>query len=775
MPTSKAVILIPLFFAAQCLMGVHRLHAAGGAGGLAHYVNAFIGTAPTPHGHFGRFGNAGDVFPGADTPFGMVQFSPDTGRTGKSWTIPGGYFYPDTRISGFSLDHYSGRGCDYMEDFGFLPINKPVVPSTDPGLITAGFHHSGERASPGYYRVILNDGTRVQLTVTPRSGMACFTFPRSVSQATILINVTHSVRGALAGGVKFVNPHEISGWVKTRVGCGAPTYHAYFDAIFNRSPAATGVWKRSHVISGGVLSGGRDAGAYVTFENTAHESLLMKVGLSYVSAANARLNRRTENPGWHFNAVRRAAKQVWNRALGHIEVHGGSVDEKTIFYTALYHCMFEPSLFDDVNGQYIGFDDKIHQLPRGHNQYDNISGWDFYRSQAPLLGFLFPRIASDVAQSLINDTAQDKGGGIPRWEQTNRNSNGMVGDGNLPLIANIYAFGGRDFDTHAGLRAMERNALVRGTTSDGYKVRNHLSGYLRRGWVAQKHNRAAAGTLEYATADFATAQFAAALGNNHTAALLERHAANWRNLFNPKTRYLQPRQADGRWPPVKPQDITGWAEGSTAQYTWIVPFDFPGLITRMGGPAVVVKRLGTFFTRLNAGPHSIYYFNGNEPGESTPWIYDFLDRPWKTQQVVRRIELTLWTDLPSGLPGNDDGGAMSSWYVFSAMGLYPEVPAVGGFVPGSPIFRRMTIHFGHGRTLLIRGLHAGPGRPYVQSMTFDGKAMEHLWLPLTALKMRRRASLRFVLSSHPNRRWGSSPADAPPRFMPGPGKAAPMK
>ena len=186
MPKSKAVILIPLFFAAQFLMGVHRLHATGTAGGLAHYVNAFIGTAPTPHGHFGRFGNAGDVFPGADTPFGMVQFSPDTGRVGKSWTIPGGYFYPDTRISGFSLDHYSGRGCDYMEDFGFLPINKPVVPSTDPGLITAGFQHGGEKASPGYYRVILNDGTRVQLTVTPRSGMACFTFPRSVSQATIL-------------------------------------------------------------------------------------------------------------------------------------------------------------------------------------------------------------------------------------------------------------------------------------------------------------------------------------------------------------------------------------------------------------------------------------------------------------------------------------------------------------------------------------------------------------------------------------------------------------
>lgn len=732
----------------------------------SNYVNAFIGTAPTPHSHVGFNGSAGDVFPGADTPFGMVQFSPDTVKRGRHRTIPGGYYYPDNRISGFSLDHYSGRGCDYMEDFGFLPMIGPVGQSVDPGSVTVGFRHSGEKASPGYYRVRLDNFVRVQLTATPRSGMAAFTFPNSASRGNVLINVTHSVRGALASGVKFVNAHEISGWVETRIGCGRPTYRAYFDAVFNRPPAASGVWNGSHVIAGGQSSGGRAAGVYVTFDTSAHHRVLMKVGLSYVSIANARLNRRTENPGWNFNAVRGEAEKSWNAMLGHIEIQGGTAAERTVFYTALYHCMFEPSLFDDVNGQYLGFDGRIHQLAKGHHQYDNISGWDFYRTQAPLLGFLFPNIASDIAQSLVNDAVQDKGGGIPRWEQINRNSNGMVGDGNLALLANLYAFGGRNFDVHAALDAMLRNALDVRTESDGYIVRGHLSGYLRRGWVAQRHDRGAAQTLEYATADFAAAQFAQAMGDRRNAAELLAHAANWRNIFDPHTRYLQPRDADGRWPADKPESDAGWAEGSTSQYTWIVPFDLPGLIARMGGPAAAAGRLDALFTKLNAGGRSIYYWNGNEPGESTPWVYDFIGRPWRTQEVIRRIETSLWTDAPSGIPGNDDGGALSSWYVFSAMGLFPEIPAVGGLVIGSPLFKHIDVHFGDGSTLAIRGINAGPDRPYVQALNFNGRPMDSLWLPMAALAHLSSSRLGFTLASQPDKHWGSSPADAPPRFMP---------
>lgn len=742
--------------------------AVASAQSPAQYVNVFIGTAPTLNGHFGFDGNSGDVFPGADTPFGMVQFSPDTASRKRRGTIPGGYYYPDHRISGFSLDHYSGRGCTYMEDFGFLPLSGAVSPGApaDPGNVTVQFTHQDEQASPGYYSVVLHGGVRVELTTTPRSGMARFTFPKGDRRGSVLINVTHSVRGALASSVKFVSSKEVAGWVETRIGCGRPTYHAYFDAVFSRPHAASGVWKSSQVIPGGTSSGGQAAGAYVTFNTSVHHKVLMKVGLSYVSIANARLNRKSENPGWGFGRIRRHAQALWTRALSRVVVHGGSRTEKTIFYTELYRCVFEPSLFDDANGQYLGFDDRVHQLPKGHNQYDNISGWDFYRSDASLLGFLFPHVASDIAQSLVNDARQDKGGGIPRWEQINRNSNGMLGDGNVPLIANIYAFGGRDFDLHAALKAMLRNALVVGTKSDGYNVRNHLSGYLRRGWVAQhNHDHSAATTLEYAAADFAAAQFARANGDAHAAKVLEAHAANWLNLFDPHTGYLQPRDTDGQWPPDKPQSDVGWAEGSTAQYTWMAPFDIPALIARMGGPAAVSKRLNTLFTELNAGPRSIYYYNGNEPDESQPWIYDFIGKPWRTQEVVRRIQNSLWTDSPSGMPGNADGGALPSWYVFSAIGLYPDIPGVGGFVVGSPLFKSIVIHRSGGRTITIQGVNAGPQQPYVKSLTVDGQPDHSLWLPLARLDQQHDSTLRFVLSSRPDKRWDASPIDTPPDFM----------
>ncbi len=733
-----------------------------------HYVNVFIGTAPAPHGHFGFDGNTGDVFPGADTPFGMVQFSPDTASRGRKRTIPGGYFYPDSRISGFSLDHYSGRGCTYMEDIGFLPLNGTVFPGApaDPGTVTVSFTHQNEQASPGYYSVVLHGGVRVELTATPRSGMARFTFPQGDRHGSVLINVTHSVRGALASEAKFVSAREVSGWVETRVGCGRPTYRAYFDAVFTRPITASGVWKASQTIPGGTSSSGQDAGAYVTFNTSVHHAVLMKVGLSYISIDNARLNRKTEDPGLDFESIRRKAQALWARALSRVAVHGGSQAQKTIFYSELYRCLFEPSLFDDANGQYLGFDGRVHQLPKGHDQYDNISGWDFYRSEASLLGFLFPHVASDIAQSLVNDAQQDKGGGIPRWEQINRNSNGMLGDGNVPLIANIYAFEGRDFDLHAALKAMLRNALVSGTQSDDYDVRNHLRGYLRRGWVAQQdHAHSAATTLEYAAADFAAAQFARANGDAHAAKLLEAQAANWQNLFDPHTSYLQPRDADGQWPPDKPQSDVGWAEGSTAQYTWMVPFEIPALVAKIGGPSAAAKRLDTLFTQLNAGPRSIYYFNGNEPDESQPWIYDFIGKPWKTQEVIRKIQNLLWTDSPSGMPGNADGGAMPSWYVFSAIGLYPEIPGVGGFVVGSPLFKSIVIHRSDSRTITIQGVNAGAQEPYIKSLAVDGQPYHSLWLPLSKLDQQRESTLRFALSSHPDKHWDASPKDAPPDFM----------
>ncbi len=732
-----------------------------GAAPALHWVNVFAGTAPTPKGRFGKFGNGGDVFPGATTPFGMVQFSPDTDTP-----MPGGYFYPDHRITGFSLDHYSGRGCMYEEDIGFLPVPHGPPFAAFPDRISARFAHRDERANPGFYRVRLRNGLVVRLTAAPRAGVAAFTFPGI--RGSILINLGHSARGTQASGLRFISQREIAGWAQTQIGCGKPGYRVYFDAVFNRAPAPFGVWQNGKLQPGGRQAAGPGAGAYLSFPSSgARTTVLMKVGLSYVSLANARLNRRTECPGWDFAALRRRAERRWDRALGRIAVLGGSNRGKRIFYTAFYHTLLEPNLFSDANGQYPGFDGRIHRLPPGHRQYDNISGWDFYRSQAPLLGFFFPAVASDIAQSLVNDAEQDPGGGIPRWEQINHNSNGMVGDGNLPLIANLFAFGGRRFDRPAALQAMLRNALKPATRSDGHPVRPHLKSYLRLGWVpAGRMRTSASATLEYANADFAAAQFSLKLGDRRDAIILLRHSRYWRHLFNPHTRYLQPREADGSWPPEAPASGHGWSEGSSAQYTWMVPYDLPGLIARLGGAKAAARRLDTFFEQLNSGAHSRHYFHGNEPGESSPWIYDFLDRPWETQRLVRRIQTTLWQDSPQGLPGNDDGGAMSSWYVFSALGLYPEIPGVGGFVIGSPMFPKVTLRLAHRRIWTISGTGAGPTAPYVRSLKINGRASASLWLPLSAALKHRRLALRFQLASQPDRAWGAAKADRPPSFFP---------
>lgn len=765
-PTLRRIILLSaaMLLSLSAWAWPHRKAATPPVG----QVNLFLGTAPTPHGHFSKYGNGGDVFPGAATPFGMVQFSPDTHTA-----MPGGYFYPDRRITGFSLDHYSGRGCLYEEDIGFMPVSGGAPFAKFPSQIEARFSHHDERATPGYYRVQLRGGVRVQLTATPRSGMARFTFPPARAES-VIINAGHSARGTLAAAVRFVTPREVAGWAQIWIGCGQASYRVYFDAVVDHFPAASGVWRDNSLQPGGHAARGRSAGAYLSFRGGARRTVLMKVGLSYVSAADARDNRRQENPGWHFAAVRRRSAGLWNRALGRIMIQGGTLAARRIFYTALYHAMLEPSLFSDANRRYLGFDGRVHRLPQGRRQYDNISGWDFYRSQAPFIGFLFPAVASDIAQSLVNDARQDPGGGIPRWEQINHNSNGMVGDGNVPLIANLYAFGGRNFQRHAALRAMLRNALRPGATSDGHLVRPHLRSYLRRGWVGVNQMRAAAAaTLEYANSDFAAAQFAHALGDRRAMTRLLRHAGNWRSLFNPKTLYLQPRDADGHWPADRLSSDYGWAEGSTTQYTWMVPYDLPGLIACLGGAQAAARRLDVLFHRLNAGPRSRHYFNGNEPGETTPWIYDFLGRPWKTQRLIRRIQTTLWTDTPQGLPGNDDGGALSSWYVFSAIGLYPEIPGVGGFVLGSPQFHKIVLHLARYHALIIESHATGPAGPYVRSLRINGRTSQSLWLPAAAVRATQRLLLQFRLSNARQRNavWGAAPQDAPPSFFPSHGRA----
>jgi predicted alpha-1,2-mannosidase len=717
---------------------------------FTQYVNPFIGTAPQGS-KFGLLGDGGNTFPGATYPMGMMQWSPDT-----TSNLPGGYYYPDSTIKGFSLTHFSGRGCIAYQDIPFMPYVGTVEdsPATNAFLYYSRFSHSSESAHPGYYSVHLdNPNVTAALSVALRTGMGQFTYPASTS-STMLINAGGSVKGNSNAGVTIAaNNNEVTGFATSAVGCGSNPYTLYFSAQFDRSFSSYGTWNGGNVNQGSTSSAGSQSGAFLTFNTRPDRVVRVRVGISFVSIANAQANLSAENAIFNFTALRNAANAAWNSRLSSIRVQGGTPDERVTFYTALYHTFIHPNVFSDANGQYIGFDGKIHTVPQGHFQYENISGWDDYRSLIRLRALLAPAETSDIAQSLINDAEQGDGH-LPRWEQANVDSHGMNGDDGTLMVAEAYAFGATKFDTSSALSAM-----INGQP----KIREGLSDYLKLGYVANgTTTNSAAITEEYTNADFAIAQFAKALGDIADYATYLTRSGNWQNLFNALSGYMQPRNSDGSWAAnFSPTSQNGFQEGDSAQYTWMEPFNLRDLFNQMGGNAAAVSRLDTFFMKLNDGPNSRYAFMGNEPSFEAPWEYDFAGAPSRTQDVVRRIQMQLFKNAPNGLPGNDDGGAMSSWYVFSAIGLYPEITGVGGFVIGSPMFTSVTIRLANNHTLRINAPMASDAHPYVQNLYLNGEASSSLWLPWSAIQ--HGATLDFILGSSATR-WGSATTDAPPSY-----------
>ncbi len=743
-----SLVLLPVLLGVSLLCG---LTANFSQPELTDYVNPFIGTAPGG-GHFGFTGDSGDVFPGATYPAGMMQWSPDT-----TSNLPGGYYYPDSTLKGFSLTHFSGRGCTVYQDIPFMPYvgSLTVSPAANSSLYQSQFSHSSEYAHPGYYQVHLyTSNVEVALSVTEHTGIGRFTYPVSRA-AAMLINVGGSINGNSNAGVTIIpSSSEITGFDTSTVGCGSNHYTLYFAAQFDRSFAHYGTWNKASVSPASTTSTNAHTGAYVTFDTTTNAVVQVKVGISFVSIANAQANLSAEQSGFNLTSVRQQADAAWNSRLDSIEVQGGSSAEKTTFYTALYHALIHPNVFSDDNRQYIGFDGKVHTLaPSQHAQYENIAGWDQYRSLFPLLATLFPSEASDIAQSLVND-AQQGDGHLPRWEQANADSQGMNGDDGSVIVAESYAFGARNFDTTAALKAM-----LQGQPN----IRNGFRDYLKYGYVtANSTGHSVALTQEYTIDDFASAQFAKSLGDMLDYQLLSQRANNWQNLFNMGTGYMQPRNSDGSWTHnFSPSSDAGFQEGNAAQYSWMEQFDLRSLFDKMGGNGAVTSRLDAFFTQLNAGSSSVFAFMGNEPSFEIPWEYDFAGAPSHTQQVVRRIQLSLFKDRPGGLPGNDDGGAMSSWYVFSDIGLYPEITGVGGFVIGSPLFTSVTLHLSGGHTLQINASAASDASPYVQSLQLNGNTSSCLWLPWSVVQ--HGVILDFALGNSPTS-WGSSAKDTPPSY-----------
>lgn len=687
----------------------------------------------------------------------MVQWSPDT-----PYADPSGYAYSDSSIQEFSLTHFNGAGCANNEDVAIMPAIGPLVvsPADHWGTYSAGFSHAREHASAGYYGVWLEPANiHVELTAATHAGLGQFTFP-AAPQAILLFNASHNAAGMRHAQVNIVSDTLLEGAVEGGNFCNSQKFYTvYFAAAFDRPFASYGAWDGGAIQPGGRQASSDQAGVYVAFDTSHNPVVRVKIGLSFVSASNALANLQADIPDFDFAAARGRVRETWNRRLGQVQVQGGTDDQKTIFYTALYHVFINPNVFSDVNGQYIGFDQQIHTA-QGYTQYANFSGWDIYRGWVQLAALLAPQETSDMLQSLVMDASQG-GGGLPKWSQNNLETGVMVGDPGTLVVANGYAFGAQHFNTATALQAMLNTATRGNTALQGVVIRPRLKDYIRDGFIPALQSGSAAITLEYTNADYALAQFALALGDQAAYQKYLDRSQNWKNLFNTQSGYIQARNPDRSWSrPFDPGSAAGFVEGSAAQYTWMVPFDLKTLFQDIGGRDQAIRRLDTFFTRINAGPDSPYAYMGNEPSFAVPWEYVAAGAPWGAQVTLRRIMTELYNSTPGGLPGNDDLGAMSSWYVWAALGMYPVEPGLDVLVLGSPLFPAATIHLENGASISISANVLDAGGPYVQRLTVNGQDTRKLWLHFSAIATG--GQLVYTLGSTPNLTLGVDPADAPP-------------
>jgi predicted alpha-1,2-mannosidase len=746
-----AVVLIAAALVAPVLTGPAQ--AADLA--LTQYVNPFIGTddsnSPNPVGG----GAGGSTYPGATVPFGMVQFSPDTPTAS-----PSGYRDADRTIEEFSLTHFNGAGCANNEDLGLLPITGAI--GTSPGTGWTGYASaytkSNESAAAGYYRNRLDRyGTDVELSATTRTGVAKLTYPAGTT-SRLLINTSRSATGNRAGSIA-ISGSRVTGDLTAGGFCGqSKTYKIYYTIQFDRAPSGFGTWNGGTVSAGSASTSGVNTGGYVTFDTTSNAVVTATVALSFVSVANSTANLTTETGT--FAAVRSAADAAWNAALNRVQVTGGNATDLQKFYTSIYHVFQNPNISSDVNGQYRGFDNAVHSA--AHPVYQNYSGWDIYRSWSSLVALIAPDVMSDIVKSMILDGQQ--GGLLPKWSQQTNEDFIMTGDPGPIVVGSAYQFGVRGFDTAAALKLMKDSKA--GVSAQNAPIRGREGVYQTNKFIPNDPSD----SLEYSSSDFAMAQFAKAVGDTATYNTYMTHAQYWRNSYNSESGYIHPRAAGGAWSwPLNPAQESPYVEGNAAQYTWMVPHNLGAVIALMGGPATAIQRLDHHFTQLNGGLSLPYYYIGNEPEHNVPWTYNFAGKPSGTSTAVRRVMNESFTTGAGGLPGNDDLGATSAWYVWSAMGLYPVTPGADTLAVHGALFPSMLIQRPTGNIRVTGGAAA---TPYVQSLSVNGTPVTRNWIRYGDIGAGGTVAFTQAAAAGP---WGTGAGDVPPSFTDGatPPPAAP--
>ena len=696
------------------------------------YVNPFIGTGF--HGH---------TYPGATTPFGMVQLSPDT-RAGN-WDACAGYHYSDTTIDGFSHTHLSGTGCADLADILFHPTTREIVIHDGECVLQPYFFsHDDERASCGYYAVTLPDvNIGVELTAAPRTGVHRYTFAGK-GPRRVIVDLLHTVTEEKIDlcELRRTAPYELVGMRRTQG--WVPDQYVFFAARFSEPFADV------------QLLG--DKQAVLTFAPDVR-TLTIAVGLSSVSVENARMNSLAEVPELDFDAVHARAVGQWRKALGDIVVEGGSRDEMINFYTAQYHTKLTPNLMSDVNGEYRRHDQTVARMPEGESYYSTFSLWDTFRAWNPLQTMVDTALVNDMIRSMLD--MYDSTGELPIWPLASGETGTMIGYHAVSVSADAYLKGIRGYDADKALEAMIRSSNINKKGSDYYTAQGYIPSNIKRESVSC--------TLEYAYDDWAIARMAQAMGRDDVFGEYARRALNYVNVFDGSTCFFRGRQSDGNWSAPFEEFATGrdYTEATPWHYRFFVPHDVNGLIQLFGSREAFIREMDRLFT-LESDEMQLdvsdvtglmgQYAHGNEPSHHMAYLYNYVGQPWKTQELTRRLLHEMYAPTPEGIIGNEDCGQMSAWYVFSSLGFYPVCPGSNEFALTAPQFPKAVVRLANGRTLTVTA--DNPRRSvYIASVTLDGKPIDRNYI--TYDELMQGGELHFALRPRPDYERGTDDAAAP--------------
>jgi predicted alpha-1,2-mannosidase len=736
---------------------------AGSEEDLTKFVKIAIGTGG--HGH---------TYPGATVPFGAVQLSPDTYNKGWDWCS--GYHYSDASIMGFSHTHLSGTGVGDMLDFLLMPGTGPtkIVPGTRDHSqegYRSGFRHTDETAEPGYYSVALVDyEIRAEMSATERAGIHKYTFPLSADSYFVL-DLLHGY-GPRPGLIRWsqltaknndtiLGGRSVAGWADGRQIYFAMKFSKPFRE-FEIYSDDTGLGPAKHEAKGDNLK------CVMRYQTSPGEVIYVKTGISGVSVEGALKNLEAEIPDWDFERVRLAAHDSWQRELSRIRIETSNQKHREIFYSALYHTMLAPTLFDDVDGQYRGMDGEVHRCAPGFHNYSTFSLWDTYRAEHPLYTLFQGHRVSDFVNCLIR-MANESPEGMPVWPLQGKETGTMTGYHSAAVIAEAAVKKFPNLDLSKAYPPMKKRAMV-----DDYRG---LGLYRKLGYIpADKEDESVSKTMEYVYDDWAVAHVAQALGETEDAKVLLERSKNYRNLFDPKSAFIRARLENGDW--AEPFDPRGmghskkwrdYTEANSWETTFAIQHDPKGCIDLFGGRKAFLEKLDELFTTSSELPPDAppdiaglvgQYAHGNEPCHHIAYLYSYAGAPYKTQERVRSLLETMYNNQPDGLAGNEDCGQMSAWYVMSALGFYAVDPVSGNYVFGTPLFDRAKIDLGNGRSLVIRAQRSSPEFKYVSSVSLNGVRHKKIWFNHSDIA--NGAEIVFDMVREPNKEFGAGTDAAPP-------------